>query len=109
MGACGSRPSESSSAIDTEIRNDRSLTEVSLTFRRRNSHKQKLLLLGAGESGKSTLAKQIKLIDKPNGFRTQETPLNLLTRYNILLVIRYFCCLTRGTGGFHLAALQVVE
>jgi len=63
MGLCGSaeKKSKESSAIDEDLKQQK----------RSDSTLIKLLLLGPGESGKSTIAKQVKLI-MLEGFSDQE-------------------------------------
>lgn len=63
MGICKSKPegSDTSAAIERDIKRDRE----------KQRSEVKMLLLGAGESGKSTILKQMKLIHE-GGYSTSE-------------------------------------
>ncbi|TFK20026.1 heterotrimeric G-protein alpha subunit, GPA3-like protein [Coprinopsis marcescibilis] len=65
MGGCVSTADRSGKARSDEI--DRQIDEDNKRFKR----ECKILLLGSGESGKSTIVKQMKIIHK-NGFSAQE-------------------------------------
>ncbi|KAJ6462513.1 G-protein alpha subunit [Mycena sanguinolenta] len=65
MGACASQPDRVSKSRSDEI--DRQLDEDSKRYRK----ECKILLLGSGESGKSTIVKQMKIIHQ-SGFTTEE-------------------------------------
>jgi len=69
MGACVARANDpaaiKSKAIDTELKK----------YHNRHDTKVKLLLLGPGESGKSTVFKQMKLIQDQGGFTKAELAL----------------------------------
>ncbi|KAJ4512937.1 Guanine nucleotide-binding protein alpha-2 subunit [Exophiala dermatitidis] len=82
MGACGSKES---SAEDSEQKKrsqaiDKKLEEDSRRLRR----ECKILLLGSGESGKSTIVKQMKIIHQ-NGYTQEERALYRLTIYKNLI------------------------
>lgn len=76
MGICRSRPKEegTTAAIERDIRRDRE----------RQRSEVKLLLLGAGESGKSTILKQMKLIHE-GGYTTAELRAFRQTIYSNLI------------------------
>ncbi|CAI7631231.1 unnamed protein product [Penicillium bialowiezense] len=81
MGSCFS--SESAGDADQKKRSqmiDRKLEEDSRRLRR----ECKILLLGSGESGKSTIVKQMKIIHQ-NGYTMEELALYRLTVYKNLL------------------------
>ncbi|KAJ7268138.1 G-protein alpha subunit-domain-containing protein [Mycena haematopus] len=65
MGACASQPDRASKARSDEI--DRQLDEDSKRYKK----ECKILLLGSGESGKSTIVKQMKIIHQ-TGFSVDE-------------------------------------
>nr|GAT55688.1 heterotrimeric G-protein alpha subunit [Mycena chlorophos] len=65
MGACASQPDRESKSRSDEI--DRQLDEDSKRYKK----ECKILLLGSGESGKSTIVKQMKIIHK-DGFTPDE-------------------------------------
>ncbi|KAJ7438248.1 G-protein alpha subunit [Mycena galericulata] len=65
MGACASQPDRASKARSDEI--DRQLDEDSKRYKK----ECKILLLGSGESGKSTIVKQMKIIHQ-EGFSGEE-------------------------------------
>jgi len=65
MGACASQPDRASKSRSDEI--DRQLDEDSKRYKK----ECKILLLGSGESGKSTIVKQMKIIHQ-QGFSTDE-------------------------------------
>ncbi|KAL1452752.1 hypothetical protein WDU94_006952 [Cyamophila willieti] len=67
MGACVSLDSEELKAQQRSDEIDKQLTQLSL----QEKHVVKILLLGAGESGKSTLVKQMKIIHN-DGFTRDE-------------------------------------
>ncbi|KIW73629.1 guanine nucleotide-binding protein alpha-3 subunit [Phialophora macrospora] len=82
MGACGSKEA---STEDTEQKKrsqaiDKKLEEDSRRLRR----ECKILLLGSGESGKSTIVKQMKIIHQ-NGYTQEERALYRLTIYKNLI------------------------
>lgn len=77
MGVCGSLPV--SGGVDPEARQrsseiDKHLAETS----RQGQQEYKILLLGSGESGKSTIVKQMKIIHQ-NGYTEQELYMFRLT------------------------------
>ncbi|KAL9108254.1 MAG: hypothetical protein Q9227_006992 [Pyrenula ochraceoflavens] len=81
MGACGS--TESGEAQEQKKHSqmiDRKLEEDSRRLRR----ECKILLLGSGESGKSTIVKQMKIIHQ-NGYSKDELSLYRLTIYKNLI------------------------
>ncbi|KAJ5664224.1 hypothetical protein N7507_004955 [Penicillium longicatenatum] len=81
MGSCFS--SESDGDVEQKKRSqliDRKLEEDSRRLRR----ECKILLLGSGESGKSTIVKQMKIIHQ-NGYTVEELALYRLTVYKNLL------------------------
>lgn len=81
MGGCFS--SESAADIESKKRSqqiDRKLEEDSRRLRR----ECKILLLGSGESGKSTIVKQMKIIHQ-NGYTPEELEMYRLTVYKNLL------------------------
>ncbi|KAK5100003.1 Guanine nucleotide-binding protein alpha-2 subunit [Lithohypha guttulata] len=85
MGACGSKEAGGASDVDTEQKKrsqaiDRKLEEDSKKLRR----ECKILLLGSGESGKSTIVKQMKIIHQ-NGYTQEERALYRLTIYKNLV------------------------
>jgi guanine nucleotide-binding protein G(i) subunit alpha len=65
MGACSSQPDRDSKSRSDEI--DRQLEEDSKRYKK----ECKILLLGSGESGKSTIVKQMKIIHQ-EGFSPSE-------------------------------------
>ncbi|XP_049848769.1 G protein alpha i subunit-like [Schistocerca gregaria] len=67
MGVCTSRISEDTDAT----RRDREINKTLKSDARRMDNEIRLLLLGSGESGKSTIAKQMKIIHM-NGFTVEE-------------------------------------
>lgn len=73
MGACLST-SEEKAARDRSVMIDKQLEEENRKFKK----ECKILLLGAGESGKSTIVKQMKIIHQ-NGYTNEELLLYRLT------------------------------
>jgi GTPase SAR1 family protein len=71
MGACKGKEKNE---IDEEIKNDR----------KKMASVHKLLLLGAGESGKSTLAKQVKLIHLSGFTEEEKKSYRLIINQNII-------------------------
>lgn len=85
MGACGSNPNKQTATdrlIDEKLKNKRNQEKKEI----------KILLLGAGECGKSTVLKQMKLIHN-NGFTEEERIGKYLpiVRDNTLEAIRSLC------------------
>ncbi|KAL6245689.1 Guanine nucleotide-binding protein alpha-2 subunit [Rhinocladiella similis] len=82
MGACGSREAsnEDSEQKKRSQAIDKKLEEDSRRLRR----ECKILLLGSGESGKSTIVKQMKIIHQ-NGYTQEERTLYRLTIYKNLV------------------------
>ncbi|RMJ26364.1 hypothetical protein PHISP_02744 [Aspergillus sp. HF37] len=81
MGFCMSKESpEDAEQKKKSQMIDRKLEEDSRRFRR----ECKILLLGSGESGKSTIVKQMKIIHQ-NGYSVEELALYRLTVYKNLL------------------------
>ncbi|KAL4809366.1 guanine nucleotide binding protein, alpha subunit [Aspergillus unguis] len=92
MGSCFS--SESTGDVEQKKRSqaiDRRLEEDSRRLRR----ECKILLLGSGESGKSTIVKQMKIIHQ-NGYTVEELALYRLTVYKNLLE-----CAKALIGAYH--------
>ncbi|KAJ5771302.1 uncharacterized protein N7511_003353 [Penicillium nucicola] len=97
MGSCFS--SESGGDADQKKRSqmiDRKLEEDSRRLRR----ECKILLLGSGESGKSTIVKQMKIIHQ-NGYTVEELALYRLTVYKNLLD-----CAKALIGAYHYLQLE---
>eukprot|EP01121_Diplochlamys_sp_Union-15-3_P000636 TRINITY_DN1053_c0_g2_i3.p1 TRINITY_DN1053_c0_g2~~TRINITY_DN1053_c0_g2_i3.p1 ORF type:complete len:293 (+),score=43.69 TRINITY_DN1053_c0_g2_i3:44-922(+) len=65
MACCGAEKDKEGSKVNKEI------SKILNEEKRKKANEVKLLLLGAGESGKSTIAKQMKIIHK-NGFNEEE-------------------------------------
>ncbi|KZF23458.1 G protein alpha subunit [Xylona heveae TC161] len=80
MGICMSNDSEDGEQRKRSQMIDRKLEEDSRKLRR----ECKILLLGSGESGKSTIVKQMKIIHQ-NGYTVDELALYRLTVYKNLL------------------------
>ncbi|KAK4934076.1 Guanine nucleotide-binding protein alpha-2 subunit [Elasticomyces elasticus] len=82
MGACGSSEvvSEDTDQKKRSQAIDRKLEEDSKKLKR----ECKILLLGSGESGKSTIVKQMKIIHQ-NGYTQEERALYRLTIYKNLI------------------------
>ncbi|RQM07875.1 hypothetical protein DH86_00000760, partial [Scytalidium sp. 3C] len=80
MGACMSSNQEDAEQKKRSQMIDRKLEEDSKKLRR----ECKILLLGSGESGKSTIVKQMKIIHQ-NGYTVDELALYRLTIYKNLL------------------------
>ncbi|KAK4948138.1 Guanine nucleotide-binding protein alpha-2 subunit [Elasticomyces elasticus] len=82
MGACGSKEAsnEDSEQKKRSQAIDKKLEEDSRRLRR----ECKILLLGSGESGKSTIVKQMKIIHQ-NGYTQEERTLYRLTIYKNLI------------------------
>lgn len=74
MGACLSSSNEEKGAKERSIAIDRQIEEDSRKFKK----ECKILLLGSGESGKSTIVKQMKIIHQ-NGYTRDELLLYRLT------------------------------
>jgi len=87
MGACKGKEKND---IDEEIKNDRK--KMALIH--------KLLLLGAGESGKSTLAKQVKLIHLSGFTEEEKKSYRLIINQNIITSMQ---TLIEGAEKFNLA------
>ncbi|KAJ5985877.1 hypothetical protein N7522_013073 [Penicillium canescens] len=97
MGSCFS--SESGGDAEQKKRSqmiDRKLEEDSRRLRR----ECKILLLGSGESGKSTIVKQMKIIHQ-NGYTVEELALYRLTVYKNLLD-----CAKALIGAYHYLQLE---
>jgi len=67
MGACGS----TGGASKDDLERNKNINKALLDERKKLDNEVKLLLLGAGESGKSTIAKQMKIIHL-KGFTAEE-------------------------------------
>ncbi|KAI9769762.1 MAG: Guanine nucleotide-binding protein alpha-2 subunit [Geoglossum simile] len=80
MGACMSTNSEEDEQRKRSQMIDRRLDEDNRRLRR----ECKILLLGSGESGKSTIVKQMKIIHQ-NGYTPEELGLYRLTIYKNLI------------------------
>ena len=77
MGLCGSKPEASGADQDARQRSseiDKHLNEST----RQGKQEDKILLLGSGESGKSTIVKQMKIIHQ-NGYSKEELYMFRLT------------------------------
>lgn len=68
MGCAGSAPNNASKE---DIEKDKQISKSLVAEKRRLDNEVKMLLLGAGESGKSTVAKQMKIIHM-DGFTDEE-------------------------------------
>eukprot|EP00013_Stygamoeba_regulata_P024678 CAMPEP_0177654268 /NCGR_PEP_ID=MMETSP0447-20121125/14224_1 /TAXON_ID=0 /ORGANISM="Stygamoeba regulata, Strain BSH-02190019" /LENGTH=356 /DNA_ID=CAMNT_0019157871 /DNA_START=45 /DNA_END=1115 /DNA_ORIENTATION=+ len=102
MGACGSanvvagteQERTSSKKIDEIIRKDKKGLE----------HEVKLLLLGAGESGKSTIAKQMKIIHL-KGFNAEERmPYKEIIHSNVIMSMRSLVIAAQKLGTVPISA-----
>ncbi|KAB8337020.1 hypothetical protein FH972_021324 [Carpinus fangiana] len=80
MGACGSTMNEDGEAKKRSAAIDRALEDDERKLRR----ECKILLLGSGESGKSTVVKQMKIIHQ-GGYQPDELALYRVTIYKNLL------------------------
>ena len=77
MGVCGSLPTGGD--VDPEARQRSSEIDKHLAEKiRQEGQEYKILLLGSGESGKSTIVKQMKIIHQ-NGYTEQELYMFRLT------------------------------
>jgi len=80
MGLCGSKLSD---AEKQELQRSRELQRQAEKDRQMEANKLKLLLLGAGESGKSTLFKQMKILfSESHGFTQSELQAGIKVVYN---------------------------
>lgn len=97
MGACvSSESSEETEQIKRSQMIDRTLEEDSRRLRK----ECKILLLGSGESGKSTIVKQMKIIHQ-NGYTVEELSLYRLTVYKNLLD-----CARALIGAYHQFSME---
>lgn len=78
--------------IDTEIED---LQEIA---RQRDEDKVKLLLLGTGESGKSTIFKQFRILYGTEKSDEDLQMYGMIVRSNIVTAVRRLCMLTRQMG-----------
>jgi len=99
MGCGGSREENK---VSDEI--DRKLFEEKKAF----DNEVKILLLGAGESGKSTVAKQIKIIHM-NGFTVDELSGYKLSIYNNLVICMRALVKAAGDLGFEIQETEAAE
>jgi len=75
--------------IDQQLRKDKKTLE----------HEVKLLLLGAGESGKSTIAKQMKIIFLTGFSEEERTPYREIIHSNVILAMRSLVMSLQKSGG----------
>jgi GTPase SAR1 family protein len=83
MGGCGSKLSEEEKA---ELQRSKELQRQAEKDRQAEANKLKLLLLGAGESGKSTLFKQMKILfSESHGFTQSELQAGVKVVFNNII------------------------
>ena len=78
-----------------QIRIDEEITQGQETARVQNDEKVKLLLLGTGESGKSTIFKQMRILYGSPKTKDDLRMYGVIVRSNIVTAIRKLCQLTR--------------
>jgi len=84
--------------VEDQRLRDEQITDEQEGARERDEKKVKLLLLGTGESGKSTIFKQMRILY--GGPKTDEDlrMYGVIVRSNIVTAIRKLCLLTRQLG-----------
>eukprot|EP00557_Chaetoceros_sp_GSL56_P014514 CAMPEP_0176485608 /NCGR_PEP_ID=MMETSP0200_2-20121128/5128_1 /TAXON_ID=947934 /ORGANISM="Chaetoceros sp., Strain GSL56" /LENGTH=448 /DNA_ID=CAMNT_0017882259 /DNA_START=154 /DNA_END=1500 /DNA_ORIENTATION=+ len=85
--------------IDQEVRRrDDKITALQEEDRKQNEQKVKLLLLGTGESGKSTIFKQMRILYGSPLTDDDLRMYGVIVRSNIVTAIRKLCLLARQLG-----------
>jgi len=109
MGCVDSKPSQPvpepvkppSKSTKKEKNNDLAIEEKLMEDRRFDAEKIKLLLLGAGESGKSTIFKQMRILYGSPKTDEDLKMYGVVVRSNIVVAIRKLCKLLRQLGLEH--------
>jgi len=83
---------------ETARRNDEAISAMQEVSRRQENDKVKLLLLGTGDSGKSTIFKQMRILYGSPKTDGDLRMYGVIVRSNIVTAIRKICLLTRELG-----------
>jgi len=100
-GACSSQSADGNpyeTAYKSELNNNRIIDERMEADREIEEHKIKLLLLGPGESGKSTVFKQMRILHGTPRDDDELRMYGVVIRANIIVAVRKLCLLLRTLG-----------
>ncbi len=97
MGACTSKDIQHLSR-STQNRLDEEITANLEEVRQQEEEKVKLLLLGPGDSGKSTIFKQMRILYGTPKTADELKNYGAIVRSNIITAVRKLCRLTRDLG-----------
>ena len=104
MGCGSSSPAEGgpashgSEAPQSSLADSRKIDDMLQTMREKEERKFKMLLLGAGESGKSTIFKQMRLLYGKEFSDDDLRMYGVVARSNIVVAIRKLCTHLRSLG-----------
>jgi len=97
MGACGSAPEDAGGSSDEKGQSD-NVDRGLKVAREEEQSKVKMLLLGAGESGKSTVFKQMRILYGAPNSEDDLRMYGVVVRSNIIVAVRKLCSHLRNLG-----------